>query len=121
LHIVLHNEIRSTAFDVTTCQSNLTEYGLARRRISGHGRWECDCQSHQSLHRVYRCAKQYANDCSQSTANSAQQPRFVTLTSYREIVKNFGEIIFSEKGNQCIAALVCNTWVTNFEWCNKIR
>jgi len=30
-HIVLHNEIRSAAFDVTTCQSNLTEYGLARR------------------------------------------------------------------------------------------
>jgi len=62
LHIVLYNEIRSAAFDMTTCQSNLTEYGLARRRISGHGRWECDCQSHQSLHRAYRCAKQYANE-----------------------------------------------------------
>ena len=63
LHIVLHNEIHSAAFDVTTCQSNLTEYGLARRRIFGHGRWECDCQSHQSLRRAFRCAKRYASDC----------------------------------------------------------
>ena len=68
LHIVLHNEIHSAVFDVTTCQSNFAQYGIASRRISGRsrlGRWERDCQSHQSLHCAFRCAKQYASDCSQ--------------------------------------------------------